>query len=79
MFHEKIQPGTLVSLMLYTLNLAMCFAFLSNVYGEFMQVRLVIIICLMLDAILILFFRLWGHQFAYLNCWIVRVKSVMVM
>ena len=38
MFHEKIQTGTLVSLMLYTLNLAMCFAFLSNVYGEFMQV-----------------------------------------
>jgi hypothetical protein len=37
-FHEKIQPGTLISLMLYTLNLAMCFAFLSNVYGEFMQV-----------------------------------------
>lgn len=24
--------------MLYTLNLAMCFAFLANVYGEFMQV-----------------------------------------
>ena len=24
--------------MLYTLNLAMCFAFLSNLYGEFMQV-----------------------------------------
>lgn len=23
--------------MLYTLNLAMCFAFLSNLYGEFMQ------------------------------------------
>lgn len=38
MFHEKIEAGTLVSLMLYTLNLAMCFAFLSNVYGEFMQV-----------------------------------------
>ena len=37
-FHEKIQAGTLISLMLYTLNLAMCFAFLSNVYGEFMQV-----------------------------------------
>ena len=37
-FHEKIQPGTLISLMLYTLNLAMCFAFLSNVYGELMQV-----------------------------------------
>ena len=38
MFHGKLQAGTLVSLLLYTLNLAMCFAFLSNVYGEFMQV-----------------------------------------
>lgn len=37
-FHGNINPGTLISLMLYTLNLAMCFAFLANVYGEFMQV-----------------------------------------
>ena len=37
-FHGSINPGTLISLMLYTLNLAMCFAFLANVYGEFMQV-----------------------------------------
>ena len=37
-FHGSIEPGTLISLMLYTLNLAMCFAFLANVYGEFMQV-----------------------------------------
>lgn len=37
-FHGSIDPGTLISLMLYTLNLAMCFAFLANVYGEFMQV-----------------------------------------
>ena len=37
-YHEKIAPGTLIALMLYTLNLAMCFAFLSNLYGEFMQV-----------------------------------------
>ena len=39
-FHGSINPGTLISLMLYTLNLAMCFAFLANVYGEFMQVSL---------------------------------------
>lgn len=38
MWHASIQAGTLISLMLYTLNLAMCFAFLANVYGEFMQV-----------------------------------------
>ena len=37
-YHQKIAPGTLIALMLYTLNLAMCFAFLSNLYGEFMQV-----------------------------------------
>ena len=37
-YHRKLNPGTLVSIMLYALNLAMCFAFLSNVYGEFMQV-----------------------------------------
>ena len=28
-----------VALMLYTLTLVMCFAFISNVYGEFMQVN----------------------------------------
>ena len=39
MWHEDIQAGTLISLMLYTLSLAMCFALLANVYGEFMQVR----------------------------------------
>ena len=37
-YHGEIAPGTLISLMLYTLNLAMSFAFLSNLYGEFMQV-----------------------------------------
>ena len=37
-YHSKIPPGTLIALMLYTLSLAMCFAFLSNLYGEFMQV-----------------------------------------
>ena len=37
-WHGSLQPGTLIALMLYTLNLAMCFAFLSNLYGEFMQV-----------------------------------------
>lgn len=37
-YYGQIAPGTLISLMLYTLNLAMCFAFLSNLYGEFMQV-----------------------------------------
>ena len=37
-FHSSLQAGTLIALMLYTLNLAMCFAFLSNLYGEFMQV-----------------------------------------
>lgn len=37
-YHSTIAPGTLIALMLYTLNLAMCFAFLSNLYGEFMQV-----------------------------------------
>lgn len=37
-YHSKIPPGTLIALMLYTLSLAMCFAFLSNIYGEFMQV-----------------------------------------
>jgi ABC-type multidrug transport system fused ATPase/permease subunit len=36
-YHSEIAPGTLISLMLYTLNLAMSFAFLSNLYGEFMQ------------------------------------------
>lgn len=36
-WHREIDPGTLISLMLYTLNLAMSFAFLSNLYGEFMQ------------------------------------------
>ena len=39
-WHGEINPGTLISLMLYTLNLAMSFAFLSNLYGEFMQVRM---------------------------------------
>ena len=42
-FHGGINPGTLISLMLYTLNLAMCFAFLANVYGEFMQVYYIIL------------------------------------
>ncbi len=37
-WNREIDPGTLISLMLYTLNLAMSFAFLSNLYGEFMQV-----------------------------------------
>lgn len=37
-WNGEINPGTLVSLMLYTLNLAMSFALLSNLYGEFMQV-----------------------------------------
>ena len=36
-YHEVIAPGTLIALMLYTLNLALSFAFLSNLYGEFMQ------------------------------------------
>ncbi len=40
MYHEDIEAGTLISIMLYTLNLAMCFALLSNVYGDFMQVSL---------------------------------------
>ncbi len=40
-WHKEIDPGTLISLMLYTLNLAMSFAFLSNLYGEFMQVSTV--------------------------------------
>ena len=43
-YHREIAPGTLISLMLYTLNLAMSFAFLSNLYGEFMQVYAVDII-----------------------------------
>ena len=37
-WHGSLQAGTLIALMLYTLNLAMGFAFLSNLYGEFMQV-----------------------------------------
>lgn len=37
-WNKEIDAGTLISLMLYTLNLAMSFAFLSNLYGEFMQV-----------------------------------------
>ena len=37
-YHSQIAPGTLIALMLYTLTLAMAFAFLSNLYGEFMQV-----------------------------------------
>ena len=39
-YHLRLQAGTLISIMLYTLNLAMAFAFLSNLYGEFMQVSL---------------------------------------
>ena len=42
-YHSKIAPGTLIALMLYTLSLAMCFAFLSNLYGEFMQVYTVVL------------------------------------
>ena len=36
-YHRQLQPGTLIAIMLYALNLAMSFAFLSNLYGEFMQ------------------------------------------
>ena len=43
MWNGEINPGTLVSLMLYTLNLAMSFALLSNLYGEFMQVSMKLI------------------------------------
>ncbi|XP_019857036.1 PREDICTED: ABC transporter B family member 25-like isoform X2 [Amphimedon queenslandica] len=36
-YHQKLSSGELTALMLYTLTLAMSFAFISNVYGEFMQ------------------------------------------
>ena len=38
-YHRELNPGTLTSLMIYTLNLAVSFALLSNLYGEFAQVR----------------------------------------
>lgn len=34
---REMEKGVLTSMMLYTLNLAMSFVFLSNLYGEFMQ------------------------------------------
>eukprot|EP00731_Ephydatia_muelleri_P022561 Em0015g144a len=36
-YHRELNPGTLTSLMIYTINLAMSFALLSNLYGEFAQ------------------------------------------
>jgi ABC-type multidrug transport system fused ATPase/permease subunit len=36
-YQGSISAGLLISLMFYTLTLAMCFVFISNVYGEFMQ------------------------------------------
>ena len=39
MYHRELNPGTLTALMIYTLNLALSFALLSNLYGEFAQVK----------------------------------------
>lgn len=36
-YENKISPGLLTSFLLYTLQVAMAFAFLSSLYGEFMQ------------------------------------------
>ena len=38
MYHSQLSPGSLTSLMLYTLNLALAFGFLSSLYGDFMKV-----------------------------------------
>ena len=43
-YHEILAPGVLISLMLYTLNLAMSFGFLSSLYGEFMQVHVCVLV-----------------------------------
>jgi len=37
-YHSELTAGALTSLMLYTLNLAMAFGFLSSLYGDFMKV-----------------------------------------
>jgi len=37
-YHSELTAGSLTSLMLYTLNLAMAFGFLSSLYGDFMKV-----------------------------------------
>lgn len=38
MYHEHITTGVLSGFLLYTLQVAMAFAFLSSLYGDFMQV-----------------------------------------
>ena len=45
MYTHQLTSGALTALMLYTLNLAMAFAFLSSLYGEFMQVCVCACVC----------------------------------
>ena len=64
--------------MLYTLNLAMCFAFLANVYGEFMQVlnaRYYSIIIVLKRSSYIT--RQLVPQFVYLSYWTGLQRSTM--
>ena len=45
MYHSQLSPGSLTSLMLYTLNLALAFGFLSSLYGDFMKVHTYVCVC----------------------------------
>ena len=43
-YTNQLTSGALTALMLYTLNLAMAFAFLSSLYGDFMQVCMCVLV-----------------------------------
>lgn len=63
-YDKKITTGLLASFLMYTLQVAMAFAFLSSLYGDFMQVSNISLSCY-LGCIIdgrIIFIRRWVRR-----------------